>query len=180
MPAAWLLRYQMPGNRGKAMARTAIAYVSDVILGRTGEVIGRAAQKEAIRQHADASGIEIVAWFEDEAYDEEILTREGIRSLLTSGTRCDCVLVERVWSLSRNWKLLEAFLGELGQRGMRLEAATMLWDCTSQRARHFHSDRRPRKARVPRPDIVTAAARVRIKKPERLFFTDLVHRPARA
>jgi len=174
------LRQQMSGDRGKAMARTAIAYVSDVILGRTGEVISRAAQKEAIRRHADASGIEIVAWFEDEAYDEEILTREGIRSLLASGKRCDCILVERVWALSRSWTLLEAFLGELGQRGMRLEAATTLWDCTSQRARHFYSDRKPRRPRVPRPDVVTAAARVRIKKPERLFFTDLVHRPAGA
>jgi DNA invertase Pin-like site-specific DNA recombinase len=161
------------------MAGTAIAYVADVILGRTGEVIGREAQKEEIRRHAAESGIEIVGWFEDEAYNEDIATRDGIRALLASDKRCDTLLVERVWSLSRDWQVLEAFLRELALRGMKIEAASTLWDCASQRARHFHSERpKPRAARVPAREIVAAAAVVRLARPDHIFFSNLVHRPA--
>ncbi len=159
------------------MSRRALAYVSDVILGTTGDVIGRDAQRQAICRHARENGIAIAAWFEDEAYNLDVMSRAGIRKLLESGP-CDCVLVERVWALSRNWGVLEGFMKELGRRGMRLESATLLWDCTSQRARHFHSDTKAKKAWAPEP--VAAAAPVRIRKPDRLFFADLAHRPSRA
>lgn len=161
------------------MAGTAIAYVADVILGTTGEVIGREAQKEEIRRHAAENGIEIVAWFEDEAYNEDVLTRDGVRALLACDERCDTLLVERVWSLSRDWLVLEAFLRELALRGTKLECVSTLWDCTSQRARHFYSDRRkPKAARAPVPQVVPAAVAVHLRKPERFFFSSLVHRPA--
>jgi len=161
------------------MAKTAIAYVADVILGRTGEVIGREAQKEEIRRHAAENGIEIVGWFEDEAYNEDIETRDGIRALLACDKRSDTLLVERVWSLSRDWQVLEAFLRDLVLRGIKVEAASTLWDCTSQRARHFYSDRRkPKAARVRVPQIVTAAVAVRIARPDHFYFSNLVHRPA--
>jgi DNA invertase Pin-like site-specific DNA recombinase len=161
------------------MAGTAIAYVADVILGRTGEVIGREAQKEEIRRHAAENGIEIVGWFEDEAYNEDIATRDGIRALLACDQRSETLLVERVWSLSRDWQILEAFLRDLALRGMNVEAASTLWDCTSQRARHFYSDRRkPKALRLPAREVVAAAAAVHIARPERFFFSNLIHRPA--
>jgi hypothetical protein len=47
------------------------------------------------------------------------------------------LLVERSWCLSRNWEILRGFLAEMLGRSIRLECATMLWDCTSQIARHF-------------------------------------------
>jgi hypothetical protein len=166
------------------MARTASAYVSDIILGTTGDVISRDRQREAIRRYAAENGIEITAWFEDEAYNADVMSRDGIRSLLAgaglsgSGRPCDCVLVERVWSLSRNWSVLEGFMRELRQKGMKVEAATLLWDCTSQRARHFYSPSRPTKAWAAEPVAATAA--VHIHKPKRLYFAHLAHRPARA
>jgi DNA invertase Pin-like site-specific DNA recombinase len=127
------------------MARTAVAYVSDVILGRTGEVIGRDVQRAAIRRYAEENGIEIIAWFEDEAYNADVLSRGGIRELLVCAKAGDRVLVERVWALSRSWSVLERLLEELRRRGLRLESATLLWDCTSQRARHFEAERKPRR-----------------------------------
>ncbi len=161
------------------MARTAISYVSDVILGRTGEVIGRVAQREGIRRYAADNGIEIVASFEDEAYNEDVLSRDGVRALLACDRRCDILRVERVWSLSRNWTALEPFLIELDRRGIRIEAATTLWDCTSQRARHFRADRKvAEREEVLAAVAEPAAVRTRIRKPERLFFSKLVHVPA--
>jgi hypothetical protein len=158
------------------MPRTAIAYVSDVILGRTGEVISRESQKAAIREHAAEEGIEIVTWFEDEAYNEDILARDGIRSLLSSGTRNQLVLVERVWALSRNWKALEGFMGELSRRGMKLESAATLWDCVSQRARQYYSDRKP--CRVPASTVVTVVESAAVvARPEHLFFNGLSRKP---
>jgi DNA invertase Pin-like site-specific DNA recombinase len=157
------------------MPRKAIAYVSDIILGRTGEVISREAQKTAIRQHAAEAGIEIVSWFEDEAYNEDIVGRDGIRALFASASAGEILLVERVWALSRNWKALEAFMSELDYRGMKLESATTLWDCTSQRARQFHADRKASRPTVcplvPAPDTAREIAR-----PEHLFFSGLARK----
>ncbi len=159
------------------MTRRALAYVSDVILGTTGDVISREVQRQAIRRHASENGIEIVAWFEDEAWSAEVLSRDGIRKLLAAEA-CDCLLVERVWSLSRNWSLLEGFMKELRGKGMRLESATLLWDCTSQRARHFYAEKKPKKPVAI--EHMTVMRPVRIKKPEHLFFANLVHKHSRA
>ncbi len=160
------------------MARRALAYTSDVILGRTGEVISRAAQREAIRRHAAENDIEIAGWFEDEAYNADVLAREGVHRLLDCLAPGDTVLVERVWSLSRRWPVLEPFLAELQRRGARLESAAWLWDCISQRARHFGTERKPAQAWAPEAVPAEAARPVAIEKPDRLFFADLVHRHA--
>ncbi len=160
------------------MARRALAYTSDIILGRTGEVISRAAQRAAIRRHADANEIEIVAWFEDEAYNADVLGRDGVRRLLACVNSGDLVLVERVWSLSRRWPALEPFLAELRRRGAQLEATTLLWDCISQRARHFGTERKPERAWAAEAVPAAAATPTAIRKPERLFFADLTHRHA--
>ncbi len=160
------------------MTRRAFAYTSDVILGRTGEVISRVSQREAIARHAAASGIEVAGWFEDEAYNADVLAREGIRRLLECLKSGDTVLVERVWALSRRWPVLEPFLAELRRRGAELQPATLLWDCVSQRARHFGTERKPQRAWAAEAVPAAAAAPVSVEKPERLFFTDLRHRHA--
>ncbi len=158
------------------MAQRAVAYTSDVILGRTGEVIARAAQREAITCYAAENGIEISGWFEDEAYQADVLGRPGIDRLLACVRPGDTVLVERVWSLSRRWPLLEPFLLELQRRGARLESARLLWDCISQRARHFGTERKP--AHAWAEEAVPKAAASAIGKPDHLFFADLRHRHA--
>ncbi len=160
------------------MTRRAFAYTSDVILGRTGEVISRATQRDAIARHAAESGIDVVAWFEDEAYNADVLARDGIRRLLERVEPGDSVLVERVWSLSRRWPVLEPFLAELRRRGAQLESATLLWDCVSQRARHFGTERKPERAWAAEAVPALATAKVAVEKPDRLFFADLRHRHA--
>ena len=155
--------------------KKAIAYVSDVILGRTGEVISREVQREAIRNHAAENGIEVVAWFEDEAYNEDVMARPGIQALLACD-QADTVLVERVWSLTRNWKVLEGFLRELKGRHVKLESATTLWDCVSQMARHFFTDGR-RVRPLPACSLAAAAEPQRIRRPELFHFLQLARRP---
>lgn len=154
------------------MAKKAMAYSSDIVLGRTGEVVGRREQKELIRQYAEENDIEIVAWFEDEIYEEDVLARPGIQGLLASDTGCDCVLVERVWSLSRSPKEVRRFLKELDRQGARLESATVLWDCTSQMARwYYRGDPMSRRSR--RPQVEEKPRRNRTSRPDTLRFTGL-------
>jgi len=163
------------------MKRKALAYVSDVILGGTGEVVSRQAQREAIDRYARENDIEVVAWFEDEAYVEEVMDRPGIRALLACGQECDCVLVERVWAFSRRWKNLNSFLVELSRRGRKVEAATLLWDCVSQLSRNFYhgGKKAPRGASVA-GDLVEGRKVIRVRQPARPVFAALVraHRGA--
>jgi len=151
----------------------AIAYVSDVILGQTGQVISREVQKELIRQCVEENHIEVVAWFEDEVYAEDLLHRPGIQKMMKSDIPCDCLLVERTWSLSRNWNDLEAFMKELDSKGIKLESATLLWDCVSQKARQYYRNGVPR----PRVDenviIREAYKRSQVIRPSQLRFLSL-------
>ena len=62
--------------------RKALAYVSDIILGNTGEIIKRSCQVELIKQFAADNDIEIAGWFEDEMYNEDLLARPGIQAML--------------------------------------------------------------------------------------------------
>jgi len=150
--------------------KKAIAYTSDVILMRTKEVISRETQKELIKKYAAENGIEVVGWFEDEVYDENVLKRPGAQKMLGAIDGCDTVLVERVWSLSRNMATLEKLYAELERKGVRLEAASTLWDIVSQKCRHRFN------ARVPGAKVArSAAARqepavVKIRKPEKFNF----------
>jgi hypothetical protein len=162
--------------------KRAVAYVSDIVLGQTGEVISREAQKEAIRKHAADGGIEIVEFYEDEVYDEDIMARPGIQRLLGNESAYDCVLVERVWTLSRQWDMLVVFLKEIQRRGRKLESAACLWDCVSQQARHyFRPGYKPlgqaAVCAVPALEQVPAAA---VAKPARLNFVFLKRRPVNA
>jgi len=148
----------------------AIAYTSDVILGRTGEVIGRAHQKELIERHAADNGIEIVAWFEDEMYSEDVMSRSGIQKLLANKDTVDLVLVERVWSLSRDMKVLEPFMDAIERKGAKLESATYMWDCVSQMCRRRFDASLPQ-LKPTRPTVTREeAGPVRVRKPEKLNF----------
>ena len=155
--------------------KKAIAYVSDVILGRTGDIIKRSCQVEVIAQYAADNNIDIIGWFEDEMYNEDVLTRPGIQSLLTCSQNCDTLLCERVWAFSRSMAILEAFFEQLDRRGLRLECATTMWDCVSQKCRRrfaASSQGKPQEAKpVVRRD---EGDRVRVERPAQLHFEHLV------
>lgn len=151
--------------------KKATAYVSDVILGTTGDVISRADQKKKIEAYAAENGVEITAWYEDEIYAESLFDRPGLKALLADASGATTVLVERVWCLSRNWKELRDLMGRLETRSARLESATTLWDCVSQMARH-HYTTGGLQARGERAveAVETAAEGVRVRKPAHLHF----------
>lgn len=150
------------------MSNKAIAYTADIILGRTGEVIPRSMQKASLEKYARENDIEIVAWFEDEAYCEDVMSREGIQGLLGYRGPCDCILVERVWSLSRNWPMLRAFIEVIKQRDLQLTAATTLWDCVSQMSRNEQKEQpvRLKHARTEPMEAKTYA----VRRPKQLHF----------
>jgi hypothetical protein len=156
------------------MAKKAIAYTSDIILGRTGEIISRSYQADLIRKHASENDIEIMAWFEDEAYNEDVMTRPGIQALLAFGKPYDLVLCERVWALSRSTAVLEPFFEELDDRRVKFAAATTMWDCVSQKCRRRFD---PLRTPVPHPVVAVAnpgANRAHMRRPAHLHFASLV------
>lgn len=158
-------------ERRHAMKKKAIAYTNDIILGRTGEVINRAYQKELIRQFAEDNDIEVVAWFEDEVYDEDILTRPGIQKMLAYEKPYDIFLVERVWALNRKMTTLAGFLKVLAQKKVTLNTATYLWDCTSQMVRRQFAAKTTVPAKVIEPVMVTEEPRkAAVRKPEKFHF----------
>ncbi|MDY0003880.1 MAG: recombinase family protein [Polyangia bacterium] len=160
------------------MSKKAIAYTSDVILGRTGDVVSRKEQRAAIEQHARENDIQIVAWFEDEVYVPELLDRPGVKAMLACDDACDCVLVERVHCLSGKWPELHSFLDLLERRSVKLESTSLRWDCVSQMAR-FHPRRlgestarlNPRVAAEPVKGM--APKTVLIARPQVLRFSTL-------
>jgi DNA invertase Pin-like site-specific DNA recombinase len=157
--------------------KKAIAYVSDIILGRTGEVIKRSCQVELIAQYASDKDTEIIGWFEDEVYNEEVFGRPGIRALLSYDKPYDLLICERVWALSRSMAILEPFFKELDRRGVRLECATTMWDCVSQQCRRrFRGSARalsPKATPVPAP-ARKEADRASVARPTRLRFAHLI------
>ena len=157
------------------MTRKAIAYTSDIILGRTGEIIKRSSQAELIKKYAVENDIEIVGWFEDEMYNEDVLMRSGIQGLLAFDQSCDMVLCERVWAFSRSMAILEPFFKELERRRLGFEAATTMWDCVSQRCRRRFSPTLI-EFRPALPVVEGDKARkIRVARPARLKFVHLLH-----
>jgi DNA invertase Pin-like site-specific DNA recombinase len=151
--------------------KKAIAYTSDIILGRTGEVISREYQKEMISKFAEEKGLEIVAWFEDEVYEEDVLARPGIQKMLAYDGPCEVFLVERVWALSRKMATLNGFLKVLGQKKLAMETATYLWDCTSQMVRRQVNTGTAAPAKVVIPaTVVKEPRKAAIRRPERFHF----------
>jgi hypothetical protein len=162
------------------MAKKAIAYVSDIVLGSTGEVISRETQKAAIERHAAESGYEIVAWYEDDVYAEDVITRPGVQRLLACEEPYDAVLVERVWTFSRHWAVVEPFYKEMQRRGHKVESTVTLWDCLSQRSRHYFRDGKRAPAAQPVAVAVLATERAKVAEPARLNFVPLRRRLAHA
>jgi hypothetical protein len=157
--------------------KRAIAYVSDIILGCSGEVIKRSCQMELIKQFAADNGIEILAWFEDEMYNEDILTRPGVQALLAFSQPYNMVLCERVWAFSRSMAPLESFFRELDRRSVKLESTTTMWDCVSQKCRRRFNPLLT-ELRPERPVIRHAPTRhVRVARPSHLHFAHLLRHP---
>jgi DNA invertase Pin-like site-specific DNA recombinase len=155
--------------------KKAIAYVSDIILGRTGEVIKRSCQVEILAQYAADNDIDIIGWFEDEMYAEEVLKRPGIQALLACDKPYDMILCERIWSLSRSMSVLEPFFRELDRRGVKVECATTMWDCVSQKCRHRFSAQQKRQAAQPHAVVVQDDTfRPRVARPSHFHFEPLV------
>ena len=155
--------------------KRAIAYVSDIILGRTGEVIKRSCQVELIAQYAADNNTEIIGWFEDEMYNEDLLTRPGIRALLSCVKPYDLVICERVWALSRSMAALEPFFKELDRRGVKLESATTMWDCVSQQCRRRFRGQARVKSQPARPATAPKEAkRAHVARPAHLHFSHMV------
>ena len=158
------------------MKKRAIAYTSDVILGKTGEVISRNYQKELINKFAEENGLEIVAWFEDKMYEEDILARPGIKELLAYEGPYEVFLMERIWALSRKMGTLAGFLKVLEQKKVQVETATYLWDCTSQMVRRAVTTK-PVASAVVKPLVTKEdAKKAAISRPEKLNFGWAFHR----
>jgi DNA invertase Pin-like site-specific DNA recombinase len=155
----------------------AIAYVSDIVPGRAGEVLTRSRQIEIIKQFAADSEIEIAAWFEDETCNAAVLNRPGIRALLECRQPYDRVICARVWALARSRAALEPFFQELDRRGVGFAAAASTWDCVSQQSRRRFKSL-PVLPQVDRIPDAMGEFRYRVAKPVRLNFVHLVHRAA--
>ncbi len=152
--------------------KKAIAYFSDIILGQTGDVISREYQKQQIIDYAEKNGIEILGFYEDEIYNEDVLSRPGVKAMLEDKRDYDLILVERVWTISRNWANLKELLTILRLKSVTMEATTTMWDCVSQMTRDYLRSGTVRKGlKVEKP--AGASVRLKIKKPARLnFVTD--------
>ncbi|SEH23594.1 recombinase family protein [Rhizobium sp. NFR12] len=98
------------------MSKQAVAYIR-VSTNQQGEVgIGLEAQRASIRTYADASGVEIVEWFQDVASgrgDENLARREGLNKALEFAQKNNVdLLVDSLDRLSRHTKTVEHILRE--------------------------------------------------------------------
>jgi DNA invertase Pin-like site-specific DNA recombinase len=79
-------------------------------------------QREAIQRYADAHGLEIVRWFQEEGVSGKILERPAWRALaaelLADGV--EIVLVEKLDRLARDLLVQETIIGDLLRYGKRL------------------------------------------------------------
>lgn len=152
--------------------KQAIAYTREITLAESGETIHRSRQEERIKAFAAENGLEIVAWFTDEAKEDDLLNRPGIQALLASCRSCGVVVCERAWVLARSIAALKPFFRELDRRGMEFECAELMWDRVSQQCR-----RRSGSLPVVMPQGWRAGGkrRYRVAKPARLHFVHIVH-----
>jgi len=120
------------------MEKKAIAYTTDIILGNTGMVIDRASERKRIEEYAKENGITIVAWFEEEVYEENPTARPKLNAALACTEPHELVLVERVWAISRKWKEIQGVIKLFETKNARVESTTTLWDCVSMMARNHY------------------------------------------
>ena len=155
------------------MSKRALAYVGDIILGRTGEVISREYQKKLIELFAEENDIDIIEWFEDEMYSENVMERPGVKAMLDCDRDYEIVLVERVWCLSRSWPTLNPFFDELDRRNIEFKSAITMWDCVSQMARHRFDETLKQPTAKREKVIRKSLERVKIQRPKHFHFTGL-------
>lgn len=120
------------------MEKKAIAYTTNIVLGNTGLVIERALERKRIEEYAKENGITIVAWFEEEVYEENPMARPKLNEALACTEPHELVLMERVWAISRRWREIRAVMNLFEAKNARVECATRLWDCISMMARHYY------------------------------------------
>lgn len=158
-------------------SRKALCYLNDVIILQTGTIISRNDQKQRIIAHAEKNGIEIIDFYEDRKYDEEVLSRPGVQAMLLDEREYDLILVDSVWVFSRNWSILKNLLKIISLKSVKLESASILWDCTSQRSRNYPGGRELKHRRKASPQQVPVAEKgrkpVKIKMPATLNFVNL-------
>lgn len=128
--------------------KKAVGYVCDVPIPGTEEVIGKEEQRLRIIKHAEKEGLELACIYEDEGFSEDFASRPGVKKMLSGEENFDLVLVERVWSLTRKRKPLDAFLKELDRRDAQLASTSYLWDFLSQHVRHRYAGAFGAKART--------------------------------
>lgn len=155
------------------MKRKAVAYVSDIILGQTGEVIPCDEQLTRIRARAAADDVELVAVFRDELYEEDPTQRPGLARMCVCKMDVDVVLVDRVWAISRDWRVLRPFLKEMKECGVGLECASLLWDCVSQMTRNFFRSKPVRLPTCAAPEREKTVARAPVRRPAQLHFAGI-------
>jgi DNA invertase Pin-like site-specific DNA recombinase len=153
----------------------AVAYTRDIALAQTGEIIHSSSQVEQIKNFAAENGMEIIAWFTDGVSEADLLKRPGIQALLAYDQPYSRLVCERVWALSRSMAVLEPFIKELDQRGVRLESATPMWDYVSQQCRRRSKSMPFLPPASEFPDDVEIRGRYRVAKPAQLNFVHLVH-----
>ena len=161
--------------RSAAHMTNALAYIREFRFGSSDEILGRDQQKESIRRFAEENRMEIVAWFEDKADVQDVLSRPGIRAMLAYNGAFESILCERIWAISHSMEFLTPFLRELDRRGARLETVAPLWDCVSQQCR------RRAKSLSTLPQIISPASISKtggyhVARPAHLHFVHLVRR----
>lgn len=111
----------------------AIAYVANVPIPDTQEVISIAEQKQRIKDFAARFNIELIDIIEESSpMDMDIMDREGIKTLIHRLDDVDIVLFERIWSITRKTAKLNPFLKILDEKQVPVYSVTVLWDCLSQ------------------------------------------------
>ena len=124
-----------------------IAYVCDIPIPGTNEVISKNDQKARILKYAQKEGIEVVSIYEDDNYSDDFMARPGVQRALNCNEIIDQIMVERVWCFTRSRKELDSLMGELDKKGVQLAATSYLWDCVSQQVRHRYMGTVAEKAR---------------------------------
>lgn len=99
--------------------------------------------------------------------------------MMSFSEQYDFVLVDRVWVFSREMKVLDEIL----ERGIRIECATYLWDCTSQMCRRKLSSKpfvlqqfnlaQEKCATQKIRETIKSNKQYKVTKPDKLFFEGL-------
>jgi hypothetical protein len=127
------------GGTTMKRGKKAIGYVCDIPIYGTDMVISKEDQRLRILKYAQNEGLNLIAIYEDNAFDKDFANRPGVRKCLDCQETFDMIIVERVWCLSRIRKELDPFLKKLDEKKVQLLSTSYLWDCVSQHVRHRYT-----------------------------------------